>query len=637
MNMNINSKKKTIFTATLLFTSLIIASNVTFATLAEETTENSIQTLTFSQSFSIPEMDQSNNYTRVSVKEANSDTIIQGLPLLPVFTRTFELPWGSKIVKIYCEHSDIESLSLSKKIESVPIFELADSQTISMKKTAENTFYQEKEIYPEEWYSIQTGAGINKEDKHILYVTFFVNPVKCSFSEDKIFYITNFKATIEYKQIETTDFNSNKYDLVIITPEVFADNLTRLVEHKENYGVKTNLTILHDIYMNYPGRDKPEKIKYFVKYALEEWGIKYVLLVGDLKNLPIRQTDAYPWTEDHGSGILSDLYYSDIYNGTYSFASWDTNDNGIYGEIKYKNPSFLVIEKLIDEVDLYPDLHIGRLACRNLKEIDILVNKIISYEKVTYGQNWFKKIVLAGGDTFPPAKMSLPFVYEGEITNEQVAQELPEFEHIKLWASKHNLRAGTFNRAINKGAGFVSYAGHGFEHGWGTYKPNALRKKFDFNDPRYYTPFIQFLKNEDMLPIIFWDACLTAKLDFNIMDLAAYSKLLKTFIKLSGAEPDPTDYLTCFAWRFLIEEDGGAVGTIGATRPAYSHVDIQGVHAGAGYLDWMFFKNYEDGICFGNMFSWAQVDYMKDKGRDYFTIEEYIILGDPSLKIGGYP
>jgi hypothetical protein len=305
-------------------------------------------------------------------------------------------------------------------------------------------------------------------------------------------------------------------------------------------------------------------------------------------------------------------------------------------EIKYSD-RFLNIEEVIDEVDLYPDLHIGRIACRNLKELDIVVDKIISYEKQTYGENWFKKIVLAGGDTFPPAKMSLPFVYEGEITNEKVAQELTEFEHIKLWASKHNLRAGTFNRAINNGAGFVSYAGHGFEHGWGTYRPNALRNKFDFNDPIYHTPLVQFLKNEDMLPIIFWDACLTAKLDFNIMDLAAYYKLLNTLIKLSGVEPDPTNYLTCFAWRFLIEEDGGAVGTIGATRSAYSHVDSQGVHAGAGYLDWMFFKNYEDGICFGDMFSRAQVDYMNDKGRDYFTIEEYIILGDPSLKIGGYP
>jgi len=633
MNKNINSKKKTIFTAVFILTSLIIASNVTFGA---EIPENSIQTLIFSQSFSIPEIDQFNDYSEINVKEANSDNIIQGMPLLPVFTKTFELPWGSKIIKVEFKQSEIESLAISKKIEPIPIFELAGSQTISMKKTTENMFYQGEEVYPQEWGNIQTGAGINNNGDHVLYLTLFVNPVRYSSLENTIYFITNFESTIEYKQTKTIDFKSNKYDLLIITPEIFSDNLTKLAKHKENYGVKTNIKSLEDIYMNYPGRDKPEQIKYFVKYALEEWGIKYVLLVGDLKNCPIRQTDAYPWTEFHGSGILTDLYYSDIYDANYSFGSWDTNNNGIYGEVNFSQSLYGMMEP-IDEVDLYPDLHIGRIACRNLNELDIVINKIISYEKNTYEKNWFKKIVLAGGDTFPPAKFSLPFVYEGEITNEQVAQELPGFKHIKLWASKHNLRAWTFNRAINKGAGFVSYAGHGFEHGWGTYRSNALRDRLNFNDPMYYISYVQFLKNKDMLPIIFWDACLTAKLDFNIKDLASYYKVLRTFIKLSGIEPDQTNYITCFAWSFLIEEDGGAIGTIGATRPAYSYVDRKGVHAGAGYLDWMFFKNYEDGIFFGDMFSRAQVSYMNDIGRDFFTIEEYIILGDPSLKIGGYP
>jgi hypothetical protein len=626
---------KIVFAVVLIFLASIISS-AKIAEVASEETELEIQTLTITQSFSIPEIKQNEEYLEINVEEANSVTIAQGMPALPVFTKTFELPWGSKIVDIHWEQSDVESLTLDKKIQPVPIFNPVGFSSISVVKRDVTASYQENELYPLERYHIQTGTGINKNGQHVLYVTLFVNPVRNLPIQGTIEYITDFEATIEYKQSGATNLDSNEYDLVIITPEIFAENLTKFVDHKENFGVKTNLTILHDIYMNYPGRDKPEKIKYFVKYALDEWGVKYVLLVGDLKNLPIRQTDAYPWHEFHGSGILSDLYYSDIYDANYSFASWDTNDNGIYGEVKYSN-SFLRVEEVIDEVDLYPDLHIGRLACRNLKELDIVVNKIITYEEDTYEQTWFKKIVLAGGDTFPPAKMSLPFVYEGEITNDKVAQQLPDFEHTRLWASKRNLNAWTFNRAINKGAGFVSYAGHGFEHGWGTYRPNALRGRFDFNDPRYYTPFIQFLKNQNKLPIIFWDACLTAKLDFNIMDMAAYYKPLDIFIKLVGVEPDPTNYYTCFAWRFLIEEDGGAVGTIGATRPAYSHVNQNGVHAGAGYLDFMFFKNYEDGICFGDMFSRAQIDYVNNKGRDYFTIEEYIILGDPSLKIGGYP
>ena len=104
------------------------------------------------------------------------------------------------------------------------------------------------------------------------------------------------------------------YDLLIITPKSYKNNLIQLVEHKNNYGLKTNLITLEEIYNNYTGLDHPEQIKYCIKNSVEEKGIKYVLLVGDIRKLPIRQTDAYPWEGYHGNGILTDLYYSDIYN-----------------------------------------------------------------------------------------------------------------------------------------------------------------------------------------------------------------------------------------------------------------------------------------------------------------------------------
>ena len=138
-----------------------------------------------------------------------------------------------------------------------------------------------------------------------------------------------------------------------------------------------------------------------------------------------------------------------------------------------------------DGVDLFADVHIGRLACTNNDEVDVVVGKIIQYEQDSYGTSWFHKIILAGGDTFPPFYGSERNVFEGEITNEHVAQTLPDFDHILLWSSQRSLNAMTFNREITKGSGFLSYAGHGFEHGWGTYKPNAMLDKMIL----YYMPF----------------------------------------------------------------------------------------------------------------------------------------------------
>ncbi len=593
----------------------------------------------FEQNFSEPVFKSiGQNIISVSVEEAEYNSAIQGLPILPAFIKTFELPWGSYIRNIVFHYSEPKEIDAIKKIQRTPVFKTVSYGQIIM----DDSFIINDELsyYPKDWYNIQKGVGLNKNGEHVLFLTFTVYPTRYNSTENKIYFVNNVNFTVEYEiNIESPFPINNVYDLVIITPLTYQKNLTKLVEHKNNFGVKTKIIILEDIYSTYTGIDHAEQIKYFIKNAVEEWGIKYVLLVGDITKLPIRKTDAYPWDGYHGNGILTDLYYSDIYDENYSFADWDSNNNGTYGELNFIDRSISFDSAIaVDELDLYADVHIGRLPCRNSDEVDLLVDKIINYESKTYGAEWFKKIILAGGDTFPPIKGSLPFVYEGEITNQIIADQMPDFKHVILWSSKRNLNPLTFNWAINRGAGFVEYAGHGFEHGWGTYKPNALRNKMIISvDPMYFTPYLQFLRNKDKLPIIFFDACLTAKLDFNLTDIADYSNIINFALKLTGVKYNIFNYMPCFAWCCLIEEDGGGIGAVGATRPAYSFVNQRGVYSGAGYLDWMFFKSYSEGVHLGEMLTQAQLFYMTTNFKDYFTIEEYILLGDPSLMVGGYP
>ncbi len=154
----------------------------------------------------------------------------------------------------------------------------------------------------------------------------------------------------------------------------------------------------------------------------------------------------------------------------------------------------------------------------------------------------------------------------------------------------------------------------------------------------YYTPFINWLKNGDKLPVMFFDACLTAKLDFNISDLQRYYPAFAWYLIKSGkASADPMIFYPCFAWYFLIKQGGGAVATIGSTRTAYTHVDTHGIYGGAGYLDVQFFAGYEEGMRLGQVMTSAQVGYLDGVGLDYFTLEEYLVFGDPSLMVGGLP
>jgi hypothetical protein len=80
------------------------------------------------------------------------------------------------------------------------------------------------------------------------------------------------------------------YDLLIIAPKQFVKALQPLIVHKNAMNVRTCLVTIDEVYqqMFWHGRDKPEKIKYFIKTAKEEWGITYVMLVGGFLEIPVR-------------------------------------------------------------------------------------------------------------------------------------------------------------------------------------------------------------------------------------------------------------------------------------------------------------------------------------------------------------
>ncbi|MBC7081847.1 MAG: peptidase C25, partial [Thermoplasmatales archaeon] len=224
-------------------------------------------------------------------------------------------------------------------------------------------------------------------------------------SESKIYFASNFEIKIRYDKPSKLT-SSSSYDLVIISPKEFAEELNKLVEHKNSHGVRTFLKTTDEIYSSYPGRDKPEQIKYFIKDAIENYGIKYVMLVGGVKSI------IYSKPRDHANygekgwylpvrysnliadepGYLCDLYYADIYRAGGEFDDWDSNGNGIFAEWSD------VEGEPEDMLDLYPDVAVGRLACTSLKELKTVIEKIINYENNPFDE--FKRILVVSGDGF---------------------------------------------------------------------------------------------------------------------------------------------------------------------------------------------------------------------------------------------
>jgi hypothetical protein len=146
------------------------------------------------------------------------------------------------------------------------------------------------------------------------------------------------------------------------------------------------------------------------------------------------------------------------------------------------------------------------------------------------------------------------------------------------------------------------------------------------------------LRNKNKLPIVFLSACLTARLDYNILN--AFIDLLHYFTGKSILQKPELDFpvlFPCFAWLLVSKPNGGAIATIGATTIAYGMINPNGISGGCCYLAFKFFESISKSNYLGEVFVSAKNEYLENVDWwDPFTLEEFVLLGDPSLKIGGY-
>ncbi|ENO12466.1 Peptidase family C25 [Thermoplasmatales archaeon SCGC AB-539-C06] len=415
---------------------------------------------TMTVAFSQPVIKEKDQYVIVEIDGANSVSMGVNEPLLPAYVHTFTFPFGTKIEGVECTPSDIQQQYLSKKI--IPSTEpvLAGQQAVQEKKSvsyAENS-------YPNTWYEYDVGCGLDNNERCV-FVKVQVFPIRYYPSEDLLKVVGNFQINVEYEEPnqQTMTFDDER-DLIILAPSEFSSMLNALVAHKIGRGISSKLITLDEIYDSsyFPvnGRDNQEKIKYFIKSAIESWDIKNVLLVGGSEKFPTRQTHVfvdYNPSDPDNEVFVSDLYYADIYDEVFEFCSWDSNENDLFGEYDW--------DGLYDDVDFYPDVHLGRLACIDSNEVTTCVNKIVAYEtNEAYAQNWFTNLVVIGGDTSPNDAED---VDEGEYVNQAIIDIMDGFIPTKCWASEGTLGTITpVNTALNGGAGFVDFSGHGNTKLW---------------------------------------------------------------------------------------------------------------------------------------------------------------------------
>lgn len=590
-----------------------------------------------------------------------ADTYLKnpGQPVLPVIIKTYTFPIGTVISQVTCQPINIQEETIEKEITYAAKPAIRSSSIkIPAKSVRDDTVYNSDAFYPDTWYDYNIGVGLDGKE-HVTYVTIQLYPVRYSPRNQVIKYANNVDITVQYNSPTNPIVFPDEFDLMVIAPRLFSGKLQRLVDHKEDMGVRTKLITTQEIYRTYEGRDRQEKIKYCIKEAFEEWGIDYVLLFGGMKgqrfwswHVPAQYShldDASQFEDKY----LSDLYYADFYkydNATgYTFDDWDSNDNGICAEWNSGNK---------DVLDMFPDVCIGRLPCRYRFEVDRIIDRIITYETTCSSGDWFNTMVGIGGDSFDDISWPTSTDYiEGQETTALALSFMDGFEGTRIWVEGGDVQLSTENilNELNKGQGFVYFAGHGNPMTWSTHPHGDFSTWIGFSKIS-----IEELQNGDKLSVLIVGGCHNSQFDVSIF------KIISQRARMWGEATTE-----CWGWLFASLPDGGCIASIGSSGLGYGTIGDgpdppdekpDSVPDGipdciqylGGWIESHFYEvyNHQEVDILGETHSQTLTDYLNQFPIDWDmnwedheqsgtlvdckTVQEWVLFGDPSLKIGGY-
>ncbi|MFO7942590.1 MAG: C25 family cysteine peptidase [Bacillota bacterium] len=446
--------------------------------------------------------------------------------------------------------------------------------------------------------------------------------------------------------LETLLESDDEAELLILTPDEFYHSLVPLRDWKNATGISTHIMTLSSIERDarFSGsRDIAERVKRAIAHAYENHDTRYVMLVGDGDQFPVRYFKTgrqnVSWGVVHP---ITDLYYACLFDTNGSFDDWDGNGNGIIGEwwapVSEGDWADNFVQMNIDNCSVKPDVALGRVPASTVEEVEAYVSKVIEYEDNS--SHAYENVVVWNGPTdFRSDHLELDLVVEDIFSDFNVSKHYRPGEY-GSWDSdeqreyRQQWRTG-LGSDLGQGATFAVYFGHGSRTSMGVLRREDL----------------QGLTNVGVYPVFVASACDTAKF---VHEYDIYRDVDGNYPPCwpscppadgdtwPGPNPEPAPIqssqidVDSMAEALLLLPEGGGVGFLGAhsgTNDA-SHpfvklfLDAYGSE-GVGRLGGM----WKDGVT-----SFAE-QYLESGhwfGRSNLMsrhIHIFVLFGDPSLRL----
>jgi hypothetical protein len=226
--------------------------------------------------------------------------------------------------------------------------------------------------------------------------------------------------------------------------------------------------------------------------------------------------------------------------------------------------------------------------------------------------------------------------------------------------------------AFSEGCGFVFFSGHGSPGTWEDQTPgipgnrqHASITGLEVSNLYPVSPYIRDfpiwpmnkLSNTNKLPITVVGGCHNSLFNVSLITSIMEIFLLRNFGKSKSLWTYGQPVPQCWSWYLTQLPKTGSIATIGNTGLGWGwEGEYCTIGAGDGWISSEFFKQYGENKYqyLGQLYQQTQTSYITtfkdfmlpecwwfpDLGWDNIdqqAVEQWVLLGDPSLRIGGYP
>jgi len=539
-----------------------------------------------------------------------------GDPQLPMKTFVVKLPKNSEVTGISAVSGDYNEILNELNIIPTPQpRKLIANENVNKNKEIYNSnIYNSNSYFPGKVFSYD--AGEDNKNKYIL-IRFY--PMQYIPREKKAILITNAKIEIHYRSKDKLSLSLQSTEAIIITPQELKAQADNLAAFHNNTGTPTTVVTTQYIMNNYnaapepvyegyrdsflPGRNNITNYNYtlarkIISFLNQSNDVEYVILFGNARLVP---PSYYIYDERLDCGRCDrEECVIDYYN------SWVPTDY-FYGSPDY---------------DLIPNYMVGRIPVNNTSEASHFVQKINNWSS-NLNWNWFKNVAVAGGRPFLDTRCGsgrYDETFTGEIESVNIVNEgyLSGMNVTKLFRTDNSFNKSNVENVLSGNYGIIYHMDHG--------SGDRLLAGVDSIN----TTDIMALGNNPKVPIVVSASCMNGAYDTHLMPNNYYGYTQPMSIGES-----------------ILKSDAGGISYVGGSRTNYA-MDI--AYLKEGYVQTMkesympellanIFEIYHDGgdslgnLTKSSIFQYVIDNEFSDNPTNKRTLFEFVLLGDPALKI----